>query len=180
MSSFTRFTAANGLEIDDRASRVLGKNYWRVTTAFRYYIGHKDSDRYVDVPLCFLTDGASVPFPFSLLIPAQGEYSQATTLHDYLCERYEITQVINGVATPVKIDRKEVDRIFYEAMRVLDVSAINRNVIQVGVDAYRVVARPTKPKIDKRKVELENEKDCIANRKAVLVGGLYTRHHVRG
>lgn len=180
MSTFTRFTAANGLDIDDRASKILGKNYWRVTTPFRYYIGHEGSDKYVDVPLCFLTDGASVPFPFSLLIPARGEYSQATTLHDYLCEHYEITQVINGVATQVKIDRKEVDRILYEAMRVLEVSAISRNVIQAGVDAYRIVTRPTKPKIDKRKVELENEKDCVANRAAVLVGGLYDRHHAIG
>lgn len=180
MSSFTRFTAESCLEIDDQASRILGKNYWRVTKAFRYYIGSEGSNRYVDVPTCFLTDGASVPVYLRWLIPALGEYSQATTLHDYLCEHYEITVVTNGVAAQVKIDRKEIDRILYEAMRVLEVHPINRNIIQVGVDAYRIVTRPTKPKVNKRKVELENEKDCIANREAVLVGGVYTRHHVLG
>lgn len=177
MSSFTRFTAENGLDIDDNASKILGDNYWRVSKPFRYYIGHEGSDKYVDVPLCFLTDGASVPIYLRWLIPARGEYSQACTLHDYLCEHYEITQVINGVATKVKIDRKEIDRIFYEAMRVLDVSAINRNLIQVGVDAYRFVTRPTKPKIDKRKVELENGKACIAARESVQLGGVYVSHH---
>ena len=177
MSTFTRFTAENGLEIDDRASMILGDNYWRVTKGFRYYIGHENSDKYVDVPVCFLTDGASVPFYLRWLLPVYGEYSQATTLHDWLCEHYEITQVINNVATQVKIDRKEIDRILYEAMRVLDVSAFNRNVIQVGVDAYRIITRPTKPKIDKRKVELENEKDCVDARSSVLVGGVYNGHH---
>lgn len=157
MSSFTRFTAANQLEEDFRASRILDKRHWRVTEGFRYYIGHEGSDKYVDVPTGFLTDGASVPFFLQWLIPPLGEYSQACTLHDWLCEHYEITQVINGVPTQVRIDRKEIDRIFYEAMRVLEVSAWRRNVIQVGVDAYRAVVQPTKPKINQKKRKLESE-----------------------
>jgi len=155
MSSFTRFTAANHLTLDDNASNILGKNYYRVTEGFRYYIGHENSDKYVDVPTGFLTDGASVPFFLQWLIPPLGEYSQACTLHDWLCEHYEITQVVNGVPTQVKIDREEIDRILYEAMRVLNVAAWRRNIIQVGVDAYRFVTRPTKPKVDPRKTELE-------------------------
>lgn len=159
MSTFTRFTAANGLAHDPVASKILDAKYWRVTEAFRYYIGNEGSNRFVDVPLGFLTDGASVPAYLRWLIPARGTYSQATTLHDWLCEHYEITQVVNGVASPLRIDRKEIDRILYEAMRVLDVSAFSRNIIQVGVDAYRVVTNPTKPKIDKRKVVLENDRN---------------------
>ncbi|WDS62026.1 hypothetical protein [Pseudomonas phage D6] len=155
MSTFTRFTADEHLVEDAHASAVLGKTYWRVTQGFRYYIGHEGSDKYVDVPVGFLTDGASVPFFLQWLIPPRGEYSQACTLHDWLCEHYEITQVINGVPTQVKIDREEIDRILYEAMRVLNVAAWRRNVIQVGVDAYRIVTRPTKPKVDPRKTELE-------------------------
>ena len=155
MSTFTRFTAKEQLVFDQNASEILGKTYYRVIPGFRYYIGHEDSDKYVDVPTGFLTDGASVPFFLQWLIPPLGEYSHATTLHDFLCERYEITQVINGVPTQVKIDRAEVDRILYEAMRVLEVDAWKRNVIQVGVDLHRVVKRPTKPVVNPKKAELE-------------------------
>ncbi|QBJ02942.1 tail assembly chaperone [Pseudomonas phage Psa21] len=156
MSTFTRFTADEQLTFDKEASRILGKTYYRVIPGFRYYIGQENSDKYVDIPTGFLTDGASVPFIFQWLISPLGEYSQATTLHDYLCEHYEITQVINGVPTQVRIDRKEVDRILYEAMRVLEVAAWRRNVIQVGIDGYRVLTNPTKPVINRKKVELEN------------------------
>ena len=70
MSTFTRFTADECLVEDHYASIELGKTYWRVTKGFRYYIGHEGSDKYVDVPVCFLTDGASVPF-FSSLYPTR-------------------------------------------------------------------------------------------------------------
>jgi hypothetical protein len=164
MSTFTRFTAKEQLTFDAEASRILGKKYYRVVPGFRYYIGKEDSDKYIDIPTGFLTDGASVPLLFQWLIPTLGEYSQATTLHDYLCDHYEITQVINGVPTQVKIDRAEVDRIFYEAMRVLEVAAWRRNVIQVGVDAYRFYKRPTKPVGNPRKTELENEPNRQSDR----------------
>lgn len=171
MSTFTRFTAKEQLTYDEEASRILGKTYYRVVPGFRYYIGKEDSDKYVDIPTGFLTDGASVPFLFQVLIPTLGEYSQATTLHDFLCERYEITQVINGVPTQVKIDRAEIDRILYEAMRVLEVAAWRRNVIQVGVDAYRVFKRPTKPVVNPKKTELEREPNRQSNRATSRASG---------
>lgn len=157
MSTFTRFTADEQLTYDLAASKLLGKTYFRVVPGFRYYIGKENSDTYVDVPTGFLTDGASVPFVMQWLIPPLGDYSQATTLHDFLCERYEITQVINGVPTQQPINRAEVDRILYEAMRVLEVAAWKRNVIQVGVDTHRLIFRPTKPDVDPKKTELEYE-----------------------
>jgi hypothetical protein len=158
MSSFTRFSNDGGLVFDSNASKKLGKTYYRVLTGFRYYIGHEGSDKYVDVPTRFLTDGASTPWFVWWAVPPLGEYSQATTLHDYLCEHYEITQVINGVPTQVKIDRKEVDRILYEAMRVLEVAAWRRNVIQVGVDGYRILTNPTKPNASPLKLALQESR----------------------
>ena len=178
MSKFTRFTAEQHLVYDPIATRTLKKEYRRVVEGFRYYIGNEGSNRYVDVPACFLTDGASVPVFLHWLIRPYGDYAQACTLHDYLCERYEITVVTNGVAAQVKIDRKEIDRILYEAMRVLEINAISRNLIQVGVDGYRFFTNPKKPFVNKKKVELENEEACKRNRASSPFGGDYPHHHV--
>lgn len=144
MSDFTRFTADNDLEYDERASDRLGKPYYRVNTPFRYYIGSANSDRWVDVPKGFLTDGASVPKVIQWLLNPFGEYAQAAVLHDYLCTHYQISARYGDLVTPIVIDRKEIDRIMYESMRVLDVAAWRRNLIQVGLDFYRVVFKPTK------------------------------------
>jgi hypothetical protein len=156
MSTFTRFTGSLDTTYDREASLALHKDYWRVK-AFRYYIGSFDSDKWVDIPKGFLTDGASVPFLFTWLIPAWGEYGQATTLHDWLCENMYIIHRINGVETRVDIDRAEVDRILYEAMRVLEVKPWRRVTIQAGVDAYRIVRRPGRSAVSPLKVQFEAE-----------------------
>lgn len=161
MSTFTQFTAQENLIFDQQASAILKKTYFRVVPGFRFYIGTAGSDRYVDVPEGFLTDGASVPFIMQWLIPTLGEYSQAATLHDFLCERYEITQVIDGVPTQVKITRKEVDAILYEAMKVMGVEAWRQKAIKSGVDLYRFVARPVEPVIAPQKTLLETTYTAI-------------------
>lgn len=156
MSDFTRFTATQDLIKDREASRILGKPYRRVADDFTYYIGHENSSKWVTVPKGFLTDGASIPKIFQWLLNPYGEYAQAATLHDWLCEHYYIyvSHPTQGCVTSV-VDRKEIDRIMYEAMRVLDVAAWRRNLIQIGLDAYRFITRPTKPVVDPRKTALE-------------------------
>lgn len=154
MSSFTRFTAALDRKYDQQASIALGKRYWRIK-GFRYYIGHEGSNKWVDVPDGFLSDGASVPFVMQWLLPAWGEYGQSAVLHDWLCEHMEITVRVDGVETKERIDRKEVDRILYESMRVLNVKAWRRVLIQGGVDGYRIVTNPTKPNVSPIKLQIE-------------------------
>lgn len=146
MSDFTRFSAVESLGYDQAASRFYDKDYWKVAAGYRYYIGFEGSSRYVDVPTGFLTDGATVPRALWWLLPPLGEYSQATTLHDYLCRTYKVIEVINGVPTEVAVTRKEIDGILREAMEVLEVAAWKRFLINCGVEGYRAVVNPTKPK----------------------------------
>jgi hypothetical protein len=156
MSTFTRFSADLSVNPDPHASKILGKPYYLVNPGFRYYIGYLGSDKYVDVPNYFLSDGASVPKAIWWLLPPwHPEYGQCAVLHDFLCETFEFTQVVDGVPRQIKIDRAEVDRIFYEAMRVKAVTHWRRNLIQVGVDAYRITTRPKKPKVAQEKLMLE-------------------------
>lgn len=157
MSSFTRFNNNMLVSYDSAASIKLKKNYWRIHKGFRYYIGHVDSDEWVDVKAGKLTDGATVPFPFNSLIPAWGSYGQAVALHDQLCDTYKITRLINGVEHQVSVNRKEIDDILFEALAVLKVETWRTNLIIAGVTGYRLVTNPTEPKINKRKFKLEEE-----------------------
>lgn len=156
MSTFTKFDAGLLTSYDAQASAILGDDYWRVEKAFRFYLDAKFSDRWVDIPLGFLTDGASIPRFLWNIIPPWGIYGQAAVVHDRLCETLEITEVINGVQQQTKITRKECDAVLVEAMRVLNVPKAKVLVIQGGVDLYRVVANPQKPVVSRAKLSLES------------------------
>lgn len=155
MSEFTRFDNDMHISFDAAASKLLNKNHWRVQQGFRYYIGHLGSNVWVDVPAGKLTDGASVPFPVNALIPAWGSYGQAVALHDQLCDTYYVKEMVAGVVSTRWITRKEIDAILREAMEVLKVEVWRRETIMVGVNAYRILTRPTKPKISQLKLNLE-------------------------
>ena len=52
---------------------VTKKNkYWFVERAFSYHVGTKDSLQRIDVPRGFLTDFASVPRLFWIVLPPDG------------------------------------------------------------------------------------------------------------
>lgn len=146
MSTFTRFSAIEQLQYDKLASAMYGKDIWQTVPGFRYYIGSEGSDKYVDVETGFKTDGATIPRFLWWLLPPMGEYSQACTLHDKLCQTYKIIQVINGIPTDVPVTRKEIDMILKEAMEVLEVTPWKHNVIMTGVNFYRLATNPTTPK----------------------------------
>ncbi|MNE29082.1 hypothetical protein D3C81_467080 [compost metagenome] len=153
MSSFTRANAT--IAFDREASLVLEKNHWRNIAPFRYYIGEKDSNEWIDVPAGILSDGATVPFPVNALIPAWGSYGQAVLLHDYLCNTYVKKTVVNGAIVVVKIDRAEIDRILSEAMQVLKVEEWRRLAIMTGVNGYRLLTRPSAPRRNPARIRLE-------------------------
>lgn len=151
--SFTKFDAELMLAYDAKASKRLGKDYWRVLKGFRYYLGTKGSNRWVWVPAGYLTDGASVPQIFWSLIPRWGAYGQAAVVHDILCEYLTVTE--DGV--PKRITRLEADDILLEAMHVLEVPELKAHAISAAVDLYRTVTRTSKPSNDPVKRQLEAE-----------------------
>ncbi|MBP4002535.1 DUF1353 domain-containing protein [Pseudomonas koreensis] len=151
MSSFTEFSAPLNIQFDAQASKILGKDYWRVTKAFRYYLRHEDGGEWVYVPAGYLTDGASVPRLFWSLLPPWGAYGQAAVVHDIVCEYLSIT--VNGM--PRSITRKACDDILFEAMVVLNVPAYKRRIIELSVNAYRRLSGVRRPSSMPKKRTLE-------------------------
>ena len=151
--SFRKFDAELMMAYDAKASKRLGKDYWRVLKGFRYYLGTKGSNQWVYIPAGYLTDGASVPQIFWSVIPRWGAYGQAAVVHDFLCEYLSITS--DGV--PKSITRAEADDILLEAMQVLEVPEFTAQTIEAAVDFYRVVSRTSKPSSEPLKRQLEAE-----------------------
>jgi hypothetical protein len=68
----------------------------------------------------FITDCASVPRFLWSIIPPIGRYTKAAILHDYLYRK--------GIFT-----KEQADKIFLEAMIILDCSVWKRNAMYAGV-----------------------------------------------
>jgi hypothetical protein len=145
--AFEDFSALLSMDYDEEASNFCHHDYWQVTQAFRYYFGDKTEATYVDVPVGYLSDGASVPRFLWWLLPPQGDYGQAAVLHDYLCEH--LTQTKNGQT--VAITRVQADDALRNAMRDLGVPSWKRNVMFIAVAVYVKVCRIKGVDIDSKK-----------------------------
>lgn len=99
------------------------KSEWNVSRPFRYYVGAEYSEDFIDVPADFKTDFASIPRIFWTILPPDGEYTQAAVLHDYLYRTHLRS-------------REEADKIFLEAMIVLEVPEWKRNVMFWAVRTF--------------------------------------------
>ena len=152
MSSFTKFSAPLQVQYDEDASEALGADHWRVCQPFRFYLGGKDTDRWVYVPAGYLTDGASVPRVCWSLIPPWGSYGQAAVVHDIVCEYLSIT--VDG--KPQAVTRAECDEILLEAMMVLGVPVPVRDAIYGAVSLYRIASGVDEPTSTALKRELES------------------------
>lgn len=131
-TSFKRFSADAMLTYSPEQSKILGKDHWVVRNSFRYYIGDKYSERWVYVPEGYLTDGASVPRIFWNIVPPWGIYGQAAIVHDYLYQH--LTIMVHG--NPNKITRRYADKIFLEAMTVLEVPAYLKYPMYYAVSLF--------------------------------------------
>lgn len=146
MSTFTRFSGEEQLRYNKLLSLQAGVPLWDTLPGFRYYLGEKGSDRWVDVESGFVTDGATIPRWLWWLLPPIEEYTQCTTLHDKLCSTYYVIQLVDGVEQQVKVTRAEIDAILKESLDVLEVTPWKKKCIMVGVNVHRFVKRPTGPK----------------------------------
>jgi len=81
---------------------------WVTRKDFGYDIGEEGSGNTIDVPIGFMTDFASIPRPLWVILPRWGKYGNAAVIHDYCY--WEQSR-----------SRLESDRIFREAMEVLEV-----------------------------------------------------------
>lgn len=136
MSSFTQFSAKLSTTYAEEESKALGGKYYWVDPGFSFYSSH-DPTETITIETGYLTDGASVPKFLQWLIPAWGKHGQCAVVHDKLCETWQTNKR--------KLNRKQVDEIFFDAMRVAGVNVFRRKAIELGVTAYRLYTKPTKP-----------------------------------
>lgn len=102
-------------------SKDLGDGRFKLMQPFSYHVGEEDSDNVITVPIGFVTDYASIPSIFYTLIgPPTGRYGKAAVIHDYLYDTQTTT-------------RKEADKIFLEAMKVLKVPWWKRRMMWFAV-----------------------------------------------
>jgi hypothetical protein len=78
---------------------------WKLVKEFSYYLDEEGGETII-VPSGFITDFASVPRIFLLILPSTGRYSTASVIHDLLYTTRERS-------------RKESDEIFYNGMIIL-------------------------------------------------------------
>jgi len=105
-------------------AQLKNKDLWRVDKRFEYHIGSEKSEEVVSVPEGFITDGASIPRAFWVLIGHPfAEYAQAAVIHDYMYNKRLYW-------------RKRCDKIFLEAMAVLKVSWWKRHTMYRAVRLF--------------------------------------------
>ena len=84
---------------------------------FRYRIGDRNSKEIIEVPVGFITDGASIPKIFQNILSPWGDYGKCAVLHDFL---YRYGQLGS---------QKASDQLLLEAMEVAGVEKWKQFVI---------------------------------------------------
>jgi len=144
------------IKYDQRASRVLGGDFWRVIKSFRF---HLTPEVWVFVPSGTLTDLGSVPKLFRGIINEQGAAAQAYVVHDQLCEYLSVTEM----GKPKLISRQDADLILLDALQASGVGYTTAYLIYNAVAAYQMALQITDPStsVIKRRLEADyNFEDC--------------------
>jgi hypothetical protein len=106
---------------------------WRLAEPLIYEVGGSGSGRVILVPKNFITDGPSIPQFMWWILPVWANWSRAGVIHDYLCWRIAINN-----PHPEAPTRADADRVFFEALKALDVGGVQRYAFYLAV---RLAAR---------------------------------------
>jgi len=101
-------------------SPTMNGRDWRLFKDFSYRVGKPYSGVHIKIPKGFITDFASIPH-FLFLLPYWAKFNKAPIIHDWLYHRHRVMGH--------KIDRKQADNIFLEAMLVEWQSKKKRHLI---------------------------------------------------
>ena len=102
-------------------------NTWVVLKSFGYDVGEEGSGDTVEVEKGFVTDFASIPRLFWILLPRWGKYGNAAVIHDWLYWSQDRT-------------RAGADQIMFEAMDVLSVPAWQKYLIYGFVRVFGFIS----------------------------------------
>jgi hypothetical protein len=95
---------------------------FQLLTPVIYHVGSEGSSEIINVPIGTITDFASIPRLVQVLIP-KDIGRRAAIVHDYLYQELGL-----GIYS-----RSDCDRIFLEALGVLNVNWITRSTLYTGV-----------------------------------------------
>lgn len=101
---------------------MLDDYRWRLVEPFEFWLTDNPDD-VIRVPAGYVTDLASVPRVLWSIFPPHGRYAKAAIIHDWM---YDI-----GLRT-----KREADRIFLDAMKVLKVPAWRRSLMYIAVRLF--------------------------------------------
>ena len=110
---------------------------WKLHTKFVYegaiYVAADGVTVFpLTIPAGFVTDFASVPWPFWSFIRPWGKWGKAAVVHDWL---YQTHRAEYGPYS-ARIDRRFADDIFLEAMIILGVKPWRRKLMYWGVRLF--------------------------------------------
>ncbi len=124
MGAFTSELTITHLSGNDRH----GWRFWRLAEPLIYEVGGRGSDRVIVVWKGFVTDGPSIPQFLWWILPVWASYGRAGVIHDYLCHL-----IADNNPHPEAPTRDHADRIFFEAMTVLNVGWVQKYALYWGV-----------------------------------------------
>jgi hypothetical protein len=109
---------------------------WIIRKKFGYDIGSEGSNEFIEVPVGFMTDFASVPRLFWVILPQWGIYGNAAVIHDFCHWQQQITKKKGKKFVTKNISRKQADKIFLEGMAVLQVPFYHKYTLYLAVRAF--------------------------------------------
>ena len=114
-----------------RVEYIDGRS-WLLVEDFSYFDDAPEAGeagRFIDVPLGFTTDFASIPRLFWTILPPAGQYGKAAVIHDWLYFSGR-----DGEGDPVT--RAYADGVFLRAMKELGVPWHRRTVMYLAVRTF--------------------------------------------
>ena len=118
-----------------------GRPLYTLTSDLKYVFGDMTSPvAVIVVPDGFITDFASIPWPFDLLFKPNGPWAPAAALHDFLLTNDSISLIA-------------LDALFYEAELVLKVNAVIARLFYWSVRLYHTFIDRTRHRINWMKFE---------------------------
>jgi Protein of unknown function (DUF1353) len=107
-------------------NRLSGRvHQWELCEPMSYRLTDAGHCEVVNVPPKFKTDFASVPRPFWFWLAPWGRHGRAAIVHDFLYQLGAVTDPASG--TLRRPSKRESDRIFRQAMVVLDRVILSRS-----------------------------------------------------
>lgn len=117
--------------LSDLDVRYIDGRRWLVTAPFTYHLVQPNGPEFIRVDVGTITDFASIPKLLKLRWPSPGgPWDKPAVIHD---ELYTLPFVQHRTGTARRIDRKEADAIFFEAMGVTQTPEQKRWALWSGV-----------------------------------------------